>query len=175
MVHRLPERLRQRDGVSCGPTVAIVGAALLDGGYADALTEPGWFADEQGRVHRRLNRVWPRALGTTPVGVAAALTRHSTVPYRWRPARCRNDPLLDVRESVLLGWPVPMLIGNWIPRHWVLLVGWRFGGFDCYEPSSGEVRHVLAAEIRSAGVRNVGFGRAFAFVLPARLRGRVGD
>ncbi|MET0699317.1 MAG: hypothetical protein ABWY93_06585 [Mycobacterium sp.] len=161
--------LRQRDGVSCGPSVAIVGGAMLDARYAAQLAAAGWFDAEQGRVHRAFRRVWPRFLGATPVAVARALSVHSPVPYRWR--RChRRDRLLDVREAVLLGRPVAMLVGRFVPRHWVLLVdaaGTR--GFRCYEPSSGEVRTVSAKAIRTARLTGIGFPRPFAFVLPSRL------
>ncbi len=162
-------QLRQRDGVTCGPTVAIVGSALLDPDYAPDLTSEEWFTREQGLLHRRLNRLWPRALGTTPVAMAAALSRHSAIPYRWRVDRGRRDPLLDVRESVLLGYPVAMLVGRVIPRHWVLLTATAgTAGFTCYEPSSGEIRHVGADDIRGAQLTGMGFPRAFAFVLPRR-------
>jgi hypothetical protein len=151
--------LRQRDGVTCGPSVAIVGAALLDPGYAD----------EQHRLHRRLNRLWPRALGTTPAATAAALSHHSARGYRWRCARGRGDRLTDVREALLLGYPVAMLVGGIIPRHWVLLVGFDDDGdFRCYEPSSGAVRRVTVADIRSGRLTAVGFPRPFCFVLPGR-------
>ncbi len=162
-------RLRQRDGVTCGPSVAIVGAALLDSGYGAALTDPHWFAGEQGRLHRGLNRLWPRALGTTPWAMRRALSRHSALRYRWRPARRRRDKLFDVREAVLLGYPVAMLVGSRLPRHWVLLVevtGTR--GFRCYEPSSGEIRSVGSADVRDGRLTGVGFPRAWAFVLPDR-------
>ncbi|BBZ01422.1 hypothetical protein MCHIJ_08590 [Mycolicibacterium chitae] len=163
--------LRQRDGVTCGPTVAIVAAARLDADYAARLAAPEWFAAEQGRLHRRLNRCWPRALGTTPMAMAAALSTHSAVRYRWRWAR-RRDRLLDVREAVLLGWPVPMLVGNVAPRHWVLLTQWRDDGFACYEPSSGQIRRVTVAQVRGAELVGLGFARPWAFVLPTRLSGR---
>ena len=74
-------------------------------------------------MHRAINVVWPRALGTTPAGVARALTVHSAsrgVRYRWRLARC-GDRLADVATRVAAGWPVAMLIGAMLPRHWVLL------------------------------------------------------
>lgn len=144
-------------------------AAQLDPGYGAELTDPGWFDAEQARLHRRLNRIWPRALGTTPMAVARALSAHSAVAYRWRPAHLRDDPLLDVREAVLLSWPVAMLVGRFIPRHWVLLQGWVDDEFHCYEPSSGTAIGLAAADIRRAGITGVGFPRAFAFVLPARL------
>lgn len=162
-------RLRQRDGVTCGPSVAIVGAALLDAGYGAALTDPDWFAGEQGRMHRRLNRLWPRALGTTPWAVRRALSAHSPVRYRWRLSRCRGDGLLDVREAVLLGYPVAMLVGGRLPRHWVLLVGIAgTRGFRCYEPGSGEIRTVGTGDVRLGRLTGVGFPRAYAFVLPER-------
>ena len=160
-------RLRQRDGVTCGPSVAIVAAALLDPGYGRELSDADWFADEQGRLHRGLNRLWPRALGTTPWGIRRALSRHSAVPYRWRAGRLRHDRLLDVREAVLLGHPVAMLVGNWLPRHWVLLIDVAgTSGFRCYEPSSGAICTVDTVDIRAGRLRGVGFARAWAFVLP---------
>ena len=162
-------RLQQRDGVTCGPSVAIVGCALLDADYATGLAEADWFTEEQGRLHRRLNRLWPRALGTTPMGMVRALSRHSAVRYRWRPARGRRDALLDVREAVLLGSPVAMLVGRFIPRHWVLLVdATDTAAFRCYEPSSGDIRRVATDDIRTARLSGVGYPRAFAFVLPVR-------
>ena len=94
--------LRQRDGVTCGPTVAVVAGALLDPGRGD-LSDPAWFAREQGRVHAEVNRVWPRRLGTTPPGMARALSAHSSaagVRYRWRLFRGRRDALSDVRRAV---------------------------------------------------------------------------
>ena len=84
---------RQRDGVTCGPSVAVMAGALLDDEYGAPLRSgrsQQWFDSEQLRVHRAVNRVWPRALGTTPAGMARALTKHSGrrgVRYRWRPAR----------------------------------------------------------------------------------------
>ena len=113
--------------------------------YQVELTESprSWFDDEQLRVHAEVNRVWPRMLGTTPMGIARALTTRSTVRgirYRWRLFRGRRDRLTDVRREVKAGWPVAMLVGRFIPRHWVLIVGVAGETLQCYEPSSGEVR-----------------------------------
>jgi hypothetical protein len=163
-----PIPLRQRDGVSCGPSVAIVARGLLDEDYRAQLAIAGWFEAEQSRVHRTVNRIWPRFLGTTPVAVARALDGYSgRLRYRWRPVR-RRDRLLDVREAVLLGRPVPMLVGRVIPRHWVLLVDVQgTQAFRCYEPSSGELRTVTADAIRRARLTGVGYPRPFAFVVPS--------
>ena len=128
--------------------MAVVAGAMLDPGYRSALsgTDAGraWFAEEQGRVHALVNRAWPRALGTTPMGMARALTVHSRgrgVRYRWRLWRGPRDRLADVLAAVGSDWPVPMLVGRVIPRHWVLIVEASADLLHCYEPSSGEVLH----------------------------------
>ena len=158
--------LRQRDGVTCGPSVAVIAGALLDAEYGAPLQEQHaqqWFHAEQGRVHRAVNTVWPRALGTTPAGMARALSAYGT-RYRWWPA---IRVLGDVATAVGAGWPVAMLIGATIPRHWVLLTAVQGSRFRCYEPSSGRLIGVEAADIRAARLEPLGFPRAFAFVLPA--------
>jgi hypothetical protein len=161
--------LRQRDGVTCGPTVAVVAGALLDKGQQSDLTDRAWFDREQARVHAEVNRVWPRRLGTTPVGMARALTAHSSssgARYRWRLFRGRRDRLSDVRHAVEADWPVAMLIGRFIPRHWVLIVETNRLAWQCYEPSSGEVRLVDVAAVRRSRLSGLGYPRPFAFVLP---------
>lgn len=167
-------RLRQRDGISCGPSVAVVAAALLAPDYGAPLGGPGsasWFAAEQARVHHAANRIWPRRLGMTPRGLAGAINRHSPVRYRWRPSRGllrRTDPLDDVLAALHEGFPVAMLVGRFIPRHWVLFVGVQDGGnqLRCYEPSSGRTRPVDVGCVQRAELTGVGFPRPFAFVLP---------
>jgi hypothetical protein len=161
--------LRQRDGVTCGPTVAVVAGALLDPDRQGDLADPAWFADEQARVHAEVNRIWPRRLGTTPTGMARALTARSSssgVRYRWRLFRGRRDRLSDVRRAVAADLPVAMLIGRFIPRHWVLIVDVDWLQWQCYEPSSGEVRSVEVAAVRRSRLSGLGYPRPFAFVLP---------
>jgi len=162
--------LRQRDGVTCGPSVAVMAAALLDPDYGAALRDDAaqqWFDAEQGRVHRAVNVVWPRALGTTPAGIARALNEHSDIPYRWRPVR-RRDPMADVCAALAAGRPVAMLIGSSIPRHWVLITRIDDDKLQCYEPSSGQLVAVPVHAVRDGRVQGLGFPRPFAFVLPER-------
>ena len=172
-------RLQQRDGVSCGPSVALVAGALLDAGRGAALAEPNsgqaLFAAEQARMHAELNRIWPRRLGTTPSGMARALTTEGSTAgacYRWRLFRGHRDGLADVLSAVANDRPVAMLLGRVIPRHWVLIVD-VVGRTDaieqtleCYEPSSGEVRAVEAAAVRRGQLTGLGYPRPFAFVVP---------
>ena len=163
-------RLVQRDSTTCGPSVAVVAGALVDPDYRAALTDSprAWFDDEQLRVHTEVNRVWPRMLGTTPMGIARALTTRTEVRgvrYRWRPFRGRHDRLTDVLRDANAGWPVAMLVGRFIPRHWVLIVGAKGETLQCYEPSSGEVRPVDVDAVRRSRMTGVGYPRPFAFVL----------
>ncbi len=171
--------LTQRDGVSCGPAVAVVAGALLDPAYRRKLVGRdehtvgaagrAWFAGEQGRIHLSVNRIWPRRYGTTPMGIARAISAHSArygVRYRWRLWWGRRDGLADVLAAVDADWPVAMLLGNVVPRHWALLVGRDGTRVRCYEPSSGQVRTVDLAAIRQARLTNLGYPRPFAFVLP---------
>ncbi len=166
-------RLRQRDGVTCGPSVAVVAGALLDPQRRATLAEPEtgplWFAAEQQRVHAEVNRLWPRRLGTTPWGMARALTAQGAtagVCFRWRLFRGRRDRLADVCAAVAADWPVAMLVGRIIPRHWVLIIDVVGDTLRCYEPSSGDVRSVELAAVRESRLTGVGYPRPFAFVLP---------
>ena len=86
--------------------------------------------------------------------------------YRWRLWWGRRDGLADVLAAVDGHWPVAMLLGNVIPRHWVLMIARNAERVVCYEPSSGQVRAVELAAIRAARLTNVGYSRPFAFVLP---------
>lgn len=181
-------RLRQRDGLTCGPAVAVVAGALMDPSHRAALLNPSgcavtasgrdWFAGEQGRIHAEVNRIWPRRLGTTPAGMARALTAQAAaafgVRYRWRLCRGRRDGLADVLAALDRKYPVALLIGNWLPRHWVLLVDRHRdddrrhdGLLQCYEPSSGTVVSVPVAGIRSGCLTGLGFPRPYAVVVPA--------
>jgi len=166
-------RLRQRDGVTCGPSVAVMAGAMLDPARYTALADPGsgaaLFAAEQLRVHADVNRIWPRALGTTPWGMARALTAAGAtagVCYRWRLFAGRGDSLTDVMAAVESGRPVALLLRRLIPRHWVLIVDTTGGALSCYEPSSGEVRPVDIDALRESRLTGLGFPRPFVFVLP---------
>jgi len=145
----------------------------MDPQYRAGLESPesreAWFSDEQLRVQAEVNQVWPRRLGTTPKGMVRAMTTHSAssgVRYRWRLFRGRRDRLSDVRHAVEGDWPVAMLIGRFIPRHWVLVVDTNWLQWQCYEPSSGEVCSVDVEAVRRSRLSVLGYPRPFAFVLP---------
>jgi hypothetical protein len=164
--------LTQRDGTSCGAAVAVVAGALVDTGDVHELTGPtgrAKFDREQARVHASVNRLWPRALGMTPAGLARAISAHSVSKgrrYRFRARWGPGDRIAEAVAEVTAGWPVAMLVGNVIPRHWVLIVACSGDTLTCYEPSAGAIREVSVDAVRRARIRGLGFARPFAFVLP---------
>lgn len=167
--------LRQRDGITCGPTVAVVAGVMLDASRREKLlgSQGGqWFSAEQGRIHAGINTIWPRRLGVTPAGMARAMSELGAPAgfrYRWRRFRGASDPLTDVVQAAAAGRPVAMLVGaRGIPRHWVLVVGVSGERLQCYEPSSGRVVGVPVDAVRGARVRGLGFHRPFVFVVPER-------
>jgi hypothetical protein len=157
--------VRQIDGVTCGPTAVLVATAMLDPAYAAGLdATPTGLARELRRIHRASNRRWPRRWGTTPWGVAAALSAPDR-PYRVR--RFRPDRVAGVVAALDRGRPVALLIGRVVPRHWVLLIAHRGGAeFTVYNPASGRCPTVAAADLRR-GTLPFAFPRPYALVLPA--------
>jgi hypothetical protein len=157
--------VRQTDGFTCGPTVALVASAALDPAYGATVADA---SAEQHRIHAAANRLWPRKLGTTPWGVAGVISAHAAalgVRYTWRLFRG------DLRAAVAAvegGWPVAMLIGGAIPRHWTLIVGHADGVLQCFNPARGVVTAVPVDDVRARRLQPLGFPRAFALVLPGR-------
>ncbi|MBC3193289.1 hypothetical protein H7X46_19705 [Pseudonocardia sp. C8] len=158
---------RQADGVSCGPSVLLVTAALTGSGWPGPAADR--FAAAQRLAHRQANRLWPRALGTTPWGMRAWLRRHAPAagPYRVRP--WTRGVGTDVAGAASAGRPVPLLVGSrWLPRHWVLVVGAGADGrWRVYEPSSGRVRGFDPRTFAGGGaVAVLGWPRAWCVLVP---------
>jgi hypothetical protein len=95
-----------------------------------AQTRPGPWPDFEQQVlamHRRVNRWWPRALGTTPWAVARELGG--------RVRRFRHDEVVAA-----LPHPVPVYLGSrWLPRHVVLVLDVQDDGLRAYDPARGAV------------------------------------
>ena len=130
---------------------------------------PALFAAEQLRVHAEVNRIWPRRLGTTPWGMARALTAQGVHGWGLLPLAAVPRPsrrLADVVAAVDADRPVAMLVGRFIPRHWVLVVDAAGDTLTCYEPSSGELRTADVAAVRESRLTGLGYRRPFAFVVP---------
>ncbi|WP_214369242.1 hypothetical protein [Pseudonocardia sp. H11422] len=194
-------RLDQVDPTTCGSAVLVALAAWADSAEAERLDGAGAagagiaagatagadfgarFDARQRRVHRETNRIWPRALGTTPWGMVRWLRDNlpGAGPYRVRlvddvSAADLDDAIAAVGAALAAGRPVPLLVGPAVPRHYVLALGPVAGaggdggdraGWRVYEPTSGSVRVVDRDAVRERRLAPVlGFDRLHAVLLP---------
>lgn len=184
--------LDQVDGTTCGSAVLVAlaawagpdelerlsGAAGLATAGATTGARIGFGARydvRQQQVHRESTKFWPAALGTSPWGMVAWLRRHAPAagPYRVRLVDDVSDA--DIAEAIAIvdnalaaGRPVPLLIGTFVPRHYVMAVGAGPAGWRVYEPTSGEVREVPRDVVRARGTANLlGFDRLHALLVPS--------
>ncbi len=183
-------RLDQVDATTCGSAVLLAVAARADPDEPARLqADPAVpevacarvvgfgerFHARQQEVHRQTNRFWPRALGTTPWGMVGWLRRHvpAAGPYRVRlvddgaPADVA-EAVTEVDAALAAGRPVPLLVGAFVPRHYVLVLTRHADVWRVYEPSSGSVRVLdvtLVAARRLGPV--LGWDRLHAVLLPA--------
>jgi hypothetical protein len=122
---------RQPDQRTCGPSCVVVAEALPD------LPDP-WptFGEQVLAMHRRLNKVWPRALGTTPWAVRRELGGTVRI-YR------EADVLTALART---GRPVPVYLGSrWLPRHVVLVLEERGGAPWAFNPARGALEPLTAS------------------------------
>lgn len=175
---RVGEKLgRQVDGVSCGPAVLVVMAALTGSGRPGPATARSGAARSTGGTspgaaqrlaHRQANRLWPRALGTTPWGMRAWLRWHAPDAGRFRIRPATEGVLAAVPSAAV---PVPLLIGSrWLPRHWVLITGTTDDGrWQVYEPGSGVVRACDPRTVADGtAARLLGWPRPWCVLLSSR-------
>jgi hypothetical protein len=173
-------RLKQCDQTTCGPAVVVVARMIADPAYAYQVSQaPTEFEQAQATVHAAANMLWPLAFGTTPWGLSATLNVHSGAfgaRYGWSaidPARTEDAraALGTAVRAAVDGWPVPLLIGRWEPRHWVLVVDGTPDAMRCYEPSGGRVVDITIDEVARRRADPLGFPDLHALVLP---RTRIG-
>ena len=177
-------RLDQVDGTTCGSAVLLALAAWADPAELDRLEAGAGFGARfdahQLTVHRETNRLWPRALGTTPWAMVRWLRRNAPAAGRYRvrlvddlSSTDVDDVLRAVDTALAAGRPVPLLVGAFLPRHYVMALGVVVGGahdgaWRVYEPTSGQVRPLDRDAVRRRRLaRVVGFDRLHAALLPA--------
>jgi hypothetical protein len=186
--HHAGAVLDQVDGTTCGSAVLVALAAWADPAEVVRLeTAPSGGAPAGGggfgarydarqkQVHHETNRFWPQALGTTPWGAARWLRDHVPAAGRYRVRLVDDTSATDVADVVAAvgaalaaGRPVPLVVGAFVPRHYVLALGAEGDGWRVYEPTSGQVRLVDLAAVRERRTAPLlGFDRLHAVLLPA--------
>jgi len=173
--------VRQFDDTTCGSTTIMMVRALNDPIYALSLTTDadGRALDrdsfherikaEEQRIHDSTNRLWPQRLGTTPWGLTGELNSYGT-QYDWRAvddtvAGSVGTALETAVGAVDAGHTVPVLIGDGVPRHYVLLIGHEGGDLVFYNPS-GEVTRVSEADFRNGNMSALGYRHVQGVVTP---------
>jgi hypothetical protein len=179
----------QVDGTTCGSTSILMARAMADplytlylttgGGTDDRLADRDSFlarmAAEEQRIHDTTNVVWPQSLGTSPWGVSDELNRHADAMgtgFDWRlvddtSAGSVDPALRDAVTAVDGGRPVPVLIGDQVPRHYVLMVGHDGSDLLFYDPSAAAVVRVSEQDFRNGTMRTLGFSHVQAVITPS--------
>jgi hypothetical protein len=189
--HHAGAVLDQVDGTTCGSAVLVALAAWADPAALDRLEAAPTDATAgtgsagtgfaarydawQKQVHRQTNRFWPQALGTTPWGAARWLRDHAPAAGRYRVRLVDDTSEADVAAviravggALALGRPVPLVVGSFVPRHYVLALGADGDSWRVYEPTSGQVRLLDPAAVRERRLAPVlGFDRLHAVLLPS--------
>jgi hypothetical protein len=97
----------------------------------------------------------------------------SAGPYRVRlvddaDARDVTALIEAVGVALKVGRPVPLLVGTFVPRHYVMALAAHGSGWKVYEPTSGQVRALDLDLLRRRALRPVlGFDRLHAALLPS--------
>jgi hypothetical protein len=180
--------INQYNDTSCGSTTIVATRALVDPLYALRLTTGGrpGTAEESGErflrrlrqeeqaVHDQTDLLWPQNAGTPPWGISEWLNRDPAglgARYRWIPAipALSGGVLRRALDAANHGYPVPLLIGDVVPRHYVLLLRHDARGAYVYEPTIGAVVLVRQADLDRRDFGRLGFPHLAGAILPDGL------
>ncbi|MGW6200775.1 hypothetical protein ACWF0M_31830 [Kribbella sp. NPDC055110] len=171
--------VQQPDDTSCGPMTVLMARAMADPFYALYLTTgdstarsnagPDEFqarlTAEEHRIHAATNRFWPQQLGSTPFGISDELNRYAgALGTRYQAQLADRSTLAAAAEAAGEGHPVPVLIGDWIPRHYILLIGRTGNDLTYYEPGYATVGHLSEQSFEHGKLNVIGFHHIYALV-----------
>ncbi len=185
-LHTVP--IQQLDETTCGSTSILAARLMNDPIYAlqftaGSPTDPQEVQDrllhEEQRIHHSTNLLWPEQLGTTPWGLSNELNQHTKelgTGYDWHLVDDTDprsvDPAMRAAVSAAdQGHPVPVMIGNAIPGHYILLVGHDGDDLVFYDPT-GAVKRIPATDFLDGHLVDLGdgFQHVQAVVTPTRQR-----
>jgi hypothetical protein len=188
----------QYDETTCGSTSILATRSMADPIFTLDLTTGGDPNDptansanafeqrlsaEEQRIHDQSTAGklgpfdYPQAIGTPPWGVADQLNQYGGATgthygSHWvdnTSDASAGSALSTVEASVDSGQPVPVLIGDSVPRHYVLVVGHHGSDLQIYEPTSGRTVTVSESDFRNgtpAFAQAVGYPNVQAVVTP---------
>jgi hypothetical protein len=188
----------QYDETTCGSTSILAVRSMADPLFTLDLTTGGDPNDptansanafeqrlsaEEQRIHDQSTAGklgpfdYPQSIGTPPWGVADQLNQYGGATgthygSHWVDNTDDRDvgaALSNVEASVDSGQPVPVLIGDGVPRHYVLVVGHHGDALQIYEPTSGRTVTVSESDFRDgtpAFAQAVGYPNVQAVVTP---------
>lgn len=176
--------VEQTDDTTCGSMTVLMARAMTDPLYAlylttgdstvraDAAAEQfqARLTTEEHHIHDATNRFWPQRLGSTPAGLSAELNRHADAlgaSYKPRLVTGDKSALADAVDAAGSGQPVPVLIGGWIPQHYILLIGVDGADLVFYEPGYATVDRVEKQSFLDGKIDVVGFHHIYAVVTPS--------
>lgn len=183
--------INQYDNTTCGTTSLMVTRAATDPLYALTFTEgienlreeerfaefERRFSAEQARVHDETNVLYPQFIGTSPMGMADWMNRHTDATgatYRYQliddtDQREISGALREVVTAVDQGHPVPILVGGAYPAHYVTVVGHHNGDLLIFEPTHGVTTRVPTEDFINGNLgKTAGFDHVQAVVVPER-------
>ncbi|MGH8919542.1 MAG: hypothetical protein ACRD0H_14630, partial [Actinomycetes bacterium] len=187
---RFGARIDQFDDYTCGTTSLIITRAAADPLYALTFTEgieniddedvrfaefERRFSAEQARVHDQTNVLYPESIGTSPMGMADWMNRHTSATgatYGYQliddtDQREVSGALRDVVTAVDQGHPVPILVGGTYPAHYVTVVGHQGDDLLIFEPGHGVTTRVPAADFVNGNLRRATyFDHIQAMIVP---------
>jgi hypothetical protein len=185
-----PAGVSQYDDTTCGATVVVVARAMTDPIYAFELTTGGRptrrtesdgavqdrLRAQERLVHRDADRLWPQSAGTPPWGVSDQLNRGPAglgARYGWTLLFAGLPSKTDavIRRALAAarqGYPVPILIGDVVPRHYVLLLHDDPAGAVFYEPTAGDVVVLSHRSLQRRDFSPLGFSHLKGAVLPGQ-------
>ncbi len=169
------------DDTSCGPMTVLMARAMADPYYALYLTTgnstdrsdagadqfQARLTAEEHRVHAATNRFWPERLGSTPFGMSEELNRYAgALGTRYQAQLAARSTLANAAEAAGDGHPVPVLIGDWILRHYILLIGRTGDDLTYYEPGYATVGHLSEQAFEHGKINVIGFHHIYAIDQP---------
>ncbi|MGH3931762.1 MAG: hypothetical protein ACRDTF_17515, partial [Pseudonocardiaceae bacterium] len=133
------------------------------------------FSAEQDRVHDETNVLYPEFIGTSPMGMADWMNRHTsatgaTYDYQLIDDTDQRDvsgALRDVVTAVDQGHPVPILVGGAYPAHYVTVIGHQGNDLLIFEPSHGVTTRVPTEDFVNGNLRRATyFDHVQAMIVP---------